>query len=237
MRVTNRPPRLRATNRPPGKRAANRPPGKRAANGPPRRRAAGRPLVMRVAKRRPGTRAERRRPRKRATRGRAGPGSGTWYSPMLTLIRNTDAIEARYSIKSSSRYDRITAGQLPGWDYRLGLSNGEGADDRTDERTLQLDSGLKVTSDVRIKGSYKKTTGGRWYKNALSDSVTLTTETESMSESRKGTLSWNGIEKLGPLSNVCSTVRARSGVEYKRSHSGPAGAPNDPLARRSVSTR
>ncbi|MFH1689602.1 MAG: hypothetical protein ABIE42_05120 [Candidatus Eisenbacteria bacterium] len=157
--------------------------------------------------------------------GALGPGFGDLIRPVLTLVRNTDAIEARYSIKTSSRYDRITAGQLPDWSYRLGLSSGEGADDRTEERTLSLDSGLKVTSQVRVKGSYKRTTGGRWYKNALSDSVTLTTETGSTSESGKGTLSWNGIEKLGPLSNVCSKIGARSGVEYKRSHSGPADEP------------
>ena len=42
----------------------------------------------------------------------------------------------------------------------------------------------------------------------------------------KGSLSWNGIEKLGPLSSVCSSVRARSGVEYRRAHSGPADEPN-----------
>jgi len=81
---------------------------------------------------------------------------------------------------------------------------------------------------VRLKGSYKRTTGGRWYKNALSDSVTLTTETGSMNEASKGSLSWNGIEKLGGISRVCTSVRARSGVEYKRSHSGPA---DDPKAR------
>jgi hypothetical protein len=154
-----------------------------------------------------------------------GPRFRDFVQPVLTLIRNTDAIDARYSIKTSSRYDRITWQELPGWSYRLGLSKGEEADDRTEEHTLSLDSGLKLTSQVRLKGSYKRTTGGRWYKNALSDSVTLTTETGSMSESSKGSLSWNGIEKLGALSRVCSSVRARSGIEYKRSHSGPADEP------------
>ena len=158
----------------------------------------------------------------------AGRGFGDLVQPLLTLVRNTDAIDARYSIKMSSRYDRITWEQLPGWSYRLGLSKGEGADDRTEEHTLSLDSGLKLTSQVRVKGSYKRTTGGRWYRNALSDSVTLTTETGSMSESSKGSVSWNGIEKLGAISRVCSSVRARSGIEYKRSHSGPA---DDPKAR------
>ena len=146
--------------------------------------------------------------------------------PLLTLVRNTDAIDARYSIKRNSRYDRITWSELPSWSYRLGLSSGEGADDRTEEHTLSLNSGLKLTSQVRLKGSYKRTMGARWSKNALSDTVTLTTEKASMSESSKGSLSWNGIETLGPLSRVCSSVRARSGVEYKRSHSGPAGDPD-----------
>ncbi len=112
----------------------------------------------------------------------AGPGFRDFVQPVLTLLRNTDAIDARYSIKTSSRYDRITLAQLPGWSYRLGLSKGEGADDRGEEHTLSLDSGLKLTGQVRLKGSYKRTTGGRWYKNALSDSVTLTTESGSMSE-------------------------------------------------------
>jgi hypothetical protein len=156
----------------------------------------------------------------------SGPGLGDLVRPVLTLVRNTDAIEARYSIKNNSRYDRILHKHMPGWDYRLGLSNGAGADDRTEERTLTLDSGFKLTSDVRIKGSYKRTNGARWYKNTLSDTLSKTTETGSKAESGKGTLSWNGIEKFGPLSNVCSSVRARSGVEYKRSHSGPAAAPN-----------
>ena len=146
--------------------------------------------------------------------------------PLVTLLRNTDAVDARYSIKRNSRYDRITWSQLPDWRYRLGLSSGEGADDRTEEHTMSLSSGLKLTSQVRVKGSYKRTTGGRWYKNALSDTVILMTETGSMSENSKGSLSWNGIEELGPLSVVCSSVRARCGVEYKRSHSGPAEEPN-----------
>jgi len=158
----------------------------------------------------------------------AGPGFRDFVQPVLTLLRNTDAIDARYSIKMNSRYDRITLAQLPGWSYRLGLSKGEGADDRGEEHTLSLDSGLKLTGQVRLKGSYKRTTGGRWYKNALSDSVTLTTETGSMSETSKGSLSWNGIERLGALSGIWSSVRARSGIEYKRSHSGPA---DDPKAR------
>jgi hypothetical protein len=158
----------------------------------------------------------------------AGPGLREFVQPVLTLLRNTDAIDARYSIKMSSRYDRITWQELPGWSYRLGLSSGEGADDRTKEHTLSLSSGLKLTSQVRLKGSYKRTTGGRWYQNALSDSVTLTTETGSMNEISKGSLSWNGIEKLGGISRLCSSVRARSGVEYKRSHSGPA---DDPKSR------
>jgi len=157
-----------------------------------------------------------------------GPGFRDFVQPVLTLLRNTDAIDARYSIKTSSRYDRIPWQELPGWGYRLGLSSCEGADDRTEEHTLSLDSGLKLTSQVRLKGSYKRSTGGRWYKNALSESVTVTTETGSMNESSKGSLSWNGIEKLGGISRICSSVRARSGVEYKRSHSGPAG---DPKAR------
>jgi hypothetical protein len=142
------------------------------------------------------------------------------------MLRNTDAIDARYSIKTSSRYDRITWQQLPGWSYRLGLSSGEGADDRTEEHMLSLSSGLKLTSQVRLKGSYKRTTGGRWYKNALSDTVILMTETGSLSENSKGSLSWNGIEKLGSLSKVCSSIRARSGVDYKRSQSGPIDEPN-----------
>jgi hypothetical protein len=145
---------------------------------------------------------------------------------VLTLVRNTDAIEAHYSIKNNSRYNRILHKNMPGWDYRLGLANGEGADDRTQDRTLTLDSGFKLTSDIRVKGTYKQTNGGRWYKNTLSDTLTRITETGSKTESGKGTLSWNGIEKFGPLQSVCSSVRARSGIEYKRAHSGPARAPN-----------
>ncbi|MCK4409459.1 MAG: hypothetical protein KAW67_05210, partial [Candidatus Eisenbacteria sp.] len=98
-----------------------------------------------------------------------GPGLQDLVRPMLTLLRNTDAIDARYSIKRSSRYTRITWSELPSWSHRLGLSSGEGADDRTEEHSLSLDSGLKLTGQVRVKGSYKRTTGGRWYKNALSD--------------------------------------------------------------------
>jgi len=156
---------------------------------------------------------------------RGGRGIGDFVRPLTTLFRNMDAVDARYSIKSSSRYDRILYDDMPGWGYRLGLGGAEGADDRTEEHTLSLDSGIKLTNDVRIKGSYKRTTGGRWYKNALSDSVTLTTETRAVNESSKGSLSWNGIEKMGPLSKLCSSVRARSGAELKRSHSGPAGDP------------
>ncbi|MCK4512076.1 hypothetical protein KAW64_10075, partial [bacterium] len=75
-----------------------------------------------------------------------GPGFQDLVRPVVTLLRNTDAVDARYSIKRSSRYDRITWSQLPDWMYRLGLSSGAGADDRTEEHTLSLSSGLKLTS-------------------------------------------------------------------------------------------
>jgi hypothetical protein len=151
---------------------------------------------------------------------------GDLVRPILTFVRNTDALDARYSVKRTSQYDRITWKQMPGWAYRLGLSSGEGSDDRTEEHTLTLDSGVKLTSQIRVKGSYKRTQSGRWYKNSLSDTVTVITETRSMNQTTKGSLTWGGIEKIGALSNFFSSVRARSGAEYKRSYAGPAGHPS-----------
>lgn len=158
--------------------------------------------------------------------GPSGPGLGDLVRPILTFVRNTDALDARYSIKRTSQYDRITWTQMPGWAYKLGLSSGEGADDRSEEHTLTLDSGVKLASQIRVKGSYKRTQSGRWYKNSLSDTVIVTTETRSVNETTKGSLTWGGIEKVGALSGFFSSVRARSGAEYKRSYGGPAGHPS-----------
>ncbi len=155
-----------------------------------------------------------------------GPGLGDLIAPVLYVFRNMDAIDARYQLRWNSRFDGIRAADMPGWSYRLGLEKGEGGDDRTEERTLTLDSGIKLTRDIRIKGSYRRTVDGRWYRNTVSDTVDLLTQTESMTESTKGSLSWSGFEKLGPLESVFKTARARSGVEYKRNYSGPVGEPS-----------
>ncbi|MBD3368188.1 MAG: cell surface protein SprA [Candidatus Eisenbacteria bacterium] len=155
-----------------------------------------------------------------------GASIGDLVSPVLYVFRNMDAIDARYSMRWSSRFDGIRSADMPGWDYRLGLAKGEGADDRTEETTLTLDSGIKLTRDVRIKGSYRRTVDGRWYKNTVSDTVDLFTQTESMTESTKGSLSWSGFEKVGPLKSIFKSARARSGVEYKRNYSGPVGEPS-----------
>jgi hypothetical protein len=155
-----------------------------------------------------------------------GASVGDLFSPFLYVLRNMDAIDARYSLRWSSRYDGISEAEMPGWDYRLGMTKGEGADDRTEETTLTLDSGIKITRDIRIKGSYRRTVDGRWYKNTVGDTVDLFTQTESMTESTKGSLSWSGFEKVGPLKSIFKTARARSGVEYKKNYSGPVGEPS-----------
>ncbi|MBN2565377.1 MAG: hypothetical protein JXB46_06670, partial [Candidatus Eisenbacteria bacterium] len=152
-----------------------------------------------------------------------GPGFGDLARPFLTLLRNADAIDARYSIRRSSRFNRITWDQVPGWDYRLGLTSGKEADDRSEERTLTLDSGVKLTDDIRVKASYKRNNDGDWIKNVRADSSIVITETRSTSQSTGGSLSWNGVHKIGPLSRMFSSVRARSGVEYKTGNATKQG--------------
>ncbi|MCD4691197.1 hypothetical protein K8S17_07025, partial [bacterium] len=153
------------------------------------------------------------------------PGFSVLIDPVLGLIRKMDALDGRYSVKRSSRYDRITYDEMPGWAYRLGLAEAQDADDRSAETAFSVGTGVKVTSQIRIKGDYKHTVTSRWYKSALSDSIDLVAQTEAMNETAKGSLSWSGIERLGPLSGVFKSVRARSGVEYRRSYSGPANEP------------
>jgi hypothetical protein len=154
-----------------------------------------------------------------------GPELRRLLDPMLTLLRSMDAVEARYTLRWSSRFDNVAPEAVPGWKYRLGLSAGEGADDRSEEQSLDLGSGAKLTEDIRIKADYKRSVSGRWYRNAVAESLDLTTRTESMSESRKATLSWGGLERVGGLRSLCTTVRARSGVEFKKSYSGTYDAP------------
>lgn len=154
-----------------------------------------------------------------------GPDLRKLMDPVLTFVRNMDAIEGRYSVRWSSRYDSVVPEEIPGWQYRLGMSAGEGADDRTAERSLDLGTGVKITDDIRIKGAYKRSVGGRWYKSSILDTIDLTTRTESMNETRKASLSWGGIERVGPLKGFFTNVRARSGVELKKSYSGLYDAP------------
>jgi hypothetical protein len=156
-----------------------------------------------------------------------GPGLRVLVDPVLTLIRRMDAIEGRYQLKRTSRYDGITEEELPGTAYILGLKTGLGADDRTEERTISFGSGVKLTNEIRLKGDFQRTTSGRWYKNALLDTVDVISRTESMNQSTDGSLSWSGLEKFGVLSGLCSSVRARSGIEFKRSYSGPYGQPTN----------
>ena len=86
------------------------------------------------------------------------------------------AIEGRYSVKRSSRFDRVPYDEMPGWSYRLGIADAEDADDRTVETSYDAGTGVKLTSQIRIKGDYKHTVTSRWYKSAVSDSVDLTTQ-------------------------------------------------------------
>ncbi len=157
--------------------------------------------------------------------GEGRPGFEVLLDPVLTFLRQMDAIEVRYGTKRTSRFDGVMLEDMPDWAYRLGFTTGVGADDRTEERTLSLGSGVRFAKSVRLKGDYKRTLSSRWYRNALSDTLELTSRTESMNESTKGSMTWSGIEKLGPLSGAFRSIRARSGVEYRRSYSGPYAGP------------
>ncbi len=154
-----------------------------------------------------------------------GPGLSVLVDPILGFLRKMDALEGRYSVKRSSRFDSIPYEDMPGWGYRLGISDDEDADDRTVETSYDAGTGVKVTSQIRIKGDYKHTVTSRWYKSAVSESLDLVTQTESMNETTKGSFSWSGLERVGPLSGLFKSVRARSGAEYRRSYSGPVGEP------------
>jgi len=154
-----------------------------------------------------------------------GGGLGSVVDPLLAIVRSMDALDANYSLRRTSRFDRILRDELPDWEYQLGLSRGLGADDRTEEHVLTLGSGFKVTNQVRIKGDYKRTTNLRAYQTVISDTATSTTETRSVSELSKGSFSWSGMEKIGLFRELFKSVRTRSGVEYRRSQGGPEGAP------------
>ena len=154
-----------------------------------------------------------------------GPGLSVLVDPILAFIRKMDALEGRYAIKRSSRFDRVPYDEMPGWAYRLGIGDAEDADDRTVETSYDAGTGVKLTSQIRIKGDYKHTVTSRWYKSAVSESLDLVAQTESMNETTKGTFSWSGLERVGPLSGMFKSVRARSGAEYRRSYSGPVGEP------------
>jgi hypothetical protein len=154
-----------------------------------------------------------------------GAGIGDIVAPVFAFLRNMDAIEGRYSLKWNSRYDRVTLDEVPGLPYKLGFEPGIGADDRTEEQTIDFGSGLKLTNDIRVKGDYTRSLNGRWYKNTVAETLDLSSQTQSMNETSKASLSWNGVEKIGPLSGLFTSVRARSGVEYRRSYSGPVDEP------------
>jgi len=155
-----------------------------------------------------------------------GPGLSVLVDPIVAFIRKMDALEGRYSVKRNSRFDRVPYDEMPGWSYRLGLADAEDADDRTVETSYDAGTGVKLTSQIRLKGDYKHTVTSRWYKSAVSESLDLVTQTESMNETTKGSLSWSGLERVGPLSGLFKSVRARSGVEHRRSYSGPVGEPS-----------
>lgn len=154
-----------------------------------------------------------------------GPGLGALITPVADFLRKMDAIDVKYSLKRNSRFDRITHDELPGPAYRLGFSSGEGADDRTQERTLTLDSGVKLTNTVKMNGMHKRTISERWYKSTVSDSIDLWTRTRSMNESTKGTMSLSGLEKMPLFTGFLKNLKARSSVEYRRSYSGPLEDP------------
>ena len=153
------------------------------------------------------------------------PGFEVLLDPVLAFMRQMDAIEVSYNIKRSSSFKSITLDEMPGWAYRLGLEEGLDADDRTRENTLSVGSGVRFAKSIRVKGNYKRSTNNKWYTNALSDTLSVSKRTESMNESTKGSMTWSGLEKVGPLSGAFKNIRARSGVEYRRSYSGPHGAP------------
>ncbi len=160
--------------------------------------------------------------------GAAGPGLSVLFDPVLGFLRAMDAIDVQYGISRSSRYNRITEAELPGWAYRLGIDSGVGADEWADERNLSLGSGVRLSSDIRISGDYKRTEAGKWSRTRDQETGEFypAVHTEQMNESTKGSVSWSGVEKVGPLSSMFRNVRVRSGIEYRKAYSGPYANPN-----------
>ncbi len=160
--------------------------------------------------------------------GGGGPGLSVLFDPVLGFLRAMDAIDVQYGVRRSSRYNRITEDRLPGWAYRLGIETGVGADEWTDERDISLGSGVRLSSDIRLSGDYRRTEAGKWSRtrNQETGEFYPAVHTEQMNESTKGSVSWSGVEKVGPLAALFRTVRVRSGVEYRRAYSGPYSDPN-----------
>ncbi|MFH1502899.1 MAG: cell surface protein SprA [Candidatus Eisenbacteria bacterium] len=156
-----------------------------------------------------------------------GPGFSVLFDPVLSFLRAMDAIDVQYGLKRSSRYNRISEGDMPGWAYRLGIETGEGADEWADEHNVSVGSGVRLSKDIKISGDYRWNKNGKWSRTRNPDTGEFypATRTEGMNESTKGSVSWSGVEKVGALSGMFRSIRARSGVEYKRGYSGPYGDP------------
>jgi hypothetical protein len=138
-----------------------------------------------------------------------------------------DAIDVQYGLRRSSRYNRITEDELPSWAYRLGVEGGEGADEWDEEQNISLGSGVRLSKDIKITSDYRWNKTGKWSRTRNPDTGEFypAAHTEAMNQSTKGTVSWSGMERVGALSGMFRSVRARSGVEYKKAYSGPFGDP------------
>ena len=170
----------------------------------------------RRARRRPLLRAGRRPGRRSGEGESSGPGLADLVRPMMTLVRNTDAIEARYSIKTSSTLQSDHRRPAAG----LGLSSralerrGGGRPDRG----AHADAGLgrqaheSGAHQGRLQDDHRRTLV---QERAVRLGRQLTTETESMSESDQGHALVVRHREARTARHVCSSVRARSGVEYQ----------------------
>ncbi|MBD3348909.1 MAG: hypothetical protein GF400_06895, partial [Candidatus Eisenbacteria bacterium] len=158
------------------------------------------------------------------------PGFRVLLDPVVNFLRRMDAIDVQYRLLRSWQHNQVTKeDRLEGWTYRAGLAVDYGGDQWTEEHRLSLGTGVRLTNDIRLKGDYDRNVTNKLSRYRDPETLEFTgdaAQTESMNESTKGSVSWSGVEKIGPLSSLFRSINARSGVEYKRSYSGPNGDPN-----------
>ena len=129
----------------------------------------------------------------------AEPGSPRWFLMKLDRLAGT-ITDPVITISRTEGTEYKEVGYLPGYGYQFGLDilmEGEDPWDRTRSDNLQVSGGLRPVSTMSLRVEYSRTDTRHFYSGYWNRQETKIWPSLS--------LSWSGLERLGPLREIFRT--------------------------------